>query len=645
LYLLSQLDTLVSKHFVSVALVLRAFRCPLQTPHIALLEGSLTAILSTFTSTFTVSATDIPIEYLLFFTGVAIQKFIDFAQKFFVFVQYWYYVVVDPKQRFAGCWIALAVQLFFFPVVLGAILLSVALGTPIYPLFGIPVFFPASPRTRKQFPGHRSTASTSSLDASYYASVADPVVAAISRDFVNLDAVTCCGDVFVLRHDAQVILVEVMEMHLGQVVLSVKGLELQTTSCHAAEATALDSVLDSTSQFLDSKRGLGAMNQYGFHAAAQVVGRISAEGYASSTSKMDVIIKNPDFLERELPSTIIEVICCLLHKSYSQTGIPAAWITNAPISKSDPSLASVKERTAIPSECANMVAKLTAVQGVSNSTAASRSANKIDVQVSDPFSAVPPPVVRKQSSVEDDGDSDVDDILAWVVKKPAAVRKESSISSLFPSSASALSNAPTTTVLSDGEFIVELLLRAMDFPQCAGSSYAVARAWAGEFPYSQYLEWTKESGNSELAALLKTAFRYAVKIAVDRALMVGPSDLSELTAQMDEFEADWCLGTPGDEEWTRALAAQKSSLFALSSTLEATLCSRQQMQYVVCRMNGELVRAIWASVAMELLWATNDDDERYSIQAHKQFMRNMLVQACDPPLGYPVYASVMSCTN
>jgi len=42
---------------------------------------------------------------------------------------------------------------------------------------------------------------------------------------------------------------------------------------------------------------------------------------------------------------------------------------------------------------------------------------------------------------------------------------------------------------------------------------------------------------------------------------------------------------------------------------------------------------------MDLLYFTNDDDERYSIQAHKVFLRNLIVQAAAPPLGYPVYGS------
>jgi len=38
----------------------------------------------------------------------------------------------------------------------------------------------------------------------------------------------------------------------------------------------------------------------------------------------------------------------------------------------------------------------------------------------------------------------------------------------------------------------------------------------------------------------------------------------------------------------------------------------------------------------------NDDEERYSIQAHKVLLRNLTVQAADPPLGYPIYNQLLS---
>jgi hypothetical protein len=56
-------------------------------------------------------------------------------------------------------------------------------------------------------------------------------------------------------------------------------------------------------------------------------------------------------------------------------------------------------------------------------------------------------------------------------------------------------------------------------------------------------------------------------------------------------------------------------------------------------MRREFVKGIWANLNHELLYLTNEDDERYSIQADKNMIRNITIQLAEPPLGYPVFSS------
>lgn len=56
-------------------------------------------------------------------------------------------------------------------------------------------------------------------------------------------------------------------------------------------------------------------------------------------------------------------------------------------------------------------------------------------------------------------------------------------------------------------------------------------------------------------------------------------------------------------------------------------------------LNRAALEALWADLALELVYLTNDDDERYSIQAHTHVLRNLSIQAAEPPMGYSVYAS------
>jgi hypothetical protein len=67
--------------------------------------------------------------------------------------------------------------------------------------------------------------------------------------------------------------------------------------------------------------------------------------------------------------------------------------------------------------------------------------------------------------------------------------------------------------------------------------------------------------------------------------------------------------------------------------------SFQSIPVNVGKLNSEAVQGQWASLALELLYFTNDDEERYSIQAHPTLLRNITIQAADVPLGYPIYAS------
>ena len=72
---------------------------------------------------------------------------------------------------------------------------------------------------------------------------------------------------------------------------------------------------------------------------------------------------------------------------------------------------------------------------------------------------------------------------------------------------------------------------------------------------------------------------------------------------------------------------------------KSRVLTRQPVMANIGRLNPEVVRSLWASLNLELLYFTNDDEERYSIQAHPTVLRNLTVQAADPPLGYPIYAS------
>ena len=45
-------------------------------------------------------------------------------------------------------------------------------------------------------------------------------------------------------------------------------------------------------------------------------------------------------------------------------------------------------------------------------------------------------------------------------------------------------------------------------------------------------------------------------------------------------------------------------------------------------VDSTIVRSVWNNLRFELLYAANDDDERYSIQTHPDLLRNLWIEAC-----------------
>ena len=53
--------------------------------------------------------------------------------------------------------------------------------------------------------------------------------------------------------------------------------------------------------------------------------------------------------------------------------------------------------------------------------------------------------------------------------------------------------------------------------------------------------------------------------------------------------------------------------------------SVEETQFYLYEFRSEVVRGIWANLNMELLYYTNANDERFSIQAERDILRNILV--------------------
>ena len=195
-----------------------------------------------------------------------------------------------------------------------------------------------------------------------------------------------------------------------------------------------------------------------------------------------------------------------------------------------------------------------------------------------------------------------------------------------------------------------------EFAQTLGPGLVV-RAFAGR---------TQSSLLASVPILLKSvaipAFRSAVKMALDQILLNGDPNVSvqELKDSLIEIDQHWYLGLEDSAAWAQAIRSSVPNLFSMTSSeltnptnqmslnqssrisrqlFRSHLLTLRECSVDVGSLNSQVVRSLWASLNWELLYLTNDDDERYSIQADERLLRNLTVEVADPPLGYAAFAS------
>eukprot|EP00731_Ephydatia_muelleri_P038317 Em0718g2a len=136
-----------------------------------------------------------------------------------------------------------------------------------------------------------------------------------------------------------------------------------------------------------------------------------------------------------------------------------------------------------------------------------------------------------------------------------------------------------------------------------------------------------------------------VKLLYDDASLGEAQDDNEMAKCLESYDDDWFIGSETESKWEEAIRNKKPHLFSLGRDLEKST-------YTAPRANTagdgdehgtaqpRSLHGIWADLSFELFYLTNDDEERYSIQATPQtVLRNLTIQSADPPLGYSVYSS------
>ena len=184
------------------------------------------------------------------------------------------------------------------------------------------------------------------------------------------------------------------------------------------------------------------------------------------------------------------------------------------------------------------------------------------------------------------------------------------------------------------------------------------KVFEGKLNQSVILRLLSDEGSETCHKIIVPAMRYATKLAIDQAVAMLDFDLNlddkkntdMLIDFLEDMDHQWYLGKEDEDGWKESVKNEIPNLFSVGligreitgrpkPTFRSQLLTLRECQVSVGRINSEVIRSLWASLVFELLYLTNDDDERYSIQAEERILRNLSVEAANPPLGYAVYTS------
>ena len=111
----------------------------------------------------------------------------------------------------------------------------------------------------------------------------------------------------------------------------------------------------------------------------------------------------------------------------------------------------------------------------------------------------------------------------------------------------------------------------------------------------------------DLYAMIQSAFRTAVKIAIDQSVL-GELDEEELLFAMEDVLSNWYIGLETSDEWRQSVIKEVPNLFTINCFKSSE--NRQMMLYKsrilnlkdcdvnVGRLNKEVVKSLWASLSL-----------------------------------------------
>lgn len=597
-------------------------------------------------------------------------------------------------------------NIVFSPFVLVLIVISTLLSSPLLPLFTLPLFLVGFPRPLQSWPGTVGTSACLCPDTVYYCQMIPSLTTALQSAMAAGSLGLLPGSHYLGRFQDRVIWIMILECGYTYCCINIKGLELQETSCHTTEARRVDEVFASAFEQEEYTRVCSVNEHFGNVLTPCTV--LPVKIYSDARNILSGIIDSHDNLNEFKGDLIKVLVWILVQHcsrrpsiqdtAYQNEKMGKASLTAPPALNTSPQTESSEDTKSINSE--------TLDDWPDDNVFGDETTIKKGNQEKDQLKAFPgihlPIPGSVESRVVDDhsiGTAPESSLYKAVMLGYPAVDKGKQEDMMhiplmeFSCSQSHLLSLPeewTSSCLPNSkiremsslfpEDWYQFVLRQLDcfhseenasnvvedigkdsvlkdfyihaVMTCCFSLFGIdnmiptpghiLRVYSGVLPWSLALDWLTEK--PELFQLALEAFRYTLKLMIDKASLGPIEDFQELINYLEEYENDWYIGVVSDEKWKEAVLQEKPYLFSLGydsnmGVYTGRVLTLQELLIQLGKLNTEAVRGQWANLAWELLYATNDDEERYSIQAHPLLLRNLTVQAAEPPLGYPIYSS------
>ncbi|XP_058662908.1 pecanex-like protein 4 [Ammospiza caudacuta] len=612
----------------------------------------------------------------------------------------------EKKQRRRSSAALIALNVAFFPVLLALVAVSALLSSPLLPLFTLPVFLVGFPRPLRSWPGPVGGAACVCSDTVYYRQLVPGLAAALQAALAAGGlGLSLPGSHYLCRFQDRLMWILVLEKGFTYCGVNIKGLELQETSCHAAEAHRVDEIFEMAFEHQEHTRILSPNPHFGHILTPCTV--VPVRLYSDARNVLSGIIDSHENL-KHLKDDFVKVLVWMLvqycYKKSKTWESPGSANRNKQESfPENQHSGAVKGCRALREEdsfSVDTVEDWTDDSDIFDFEPGSRARDRKDaghlgltpkvhlsipgstetqsqdfLQEMSPEDKLNRTVVLGLPAVDKGKQPEVlprvefscsySELLSipeeWRTA-PVPSSKVSEMRQRFPEEwyhfvlsqldFFHLQEKPSSllTELMEDKALKELYILGV-LSCCFGlfgldnavpAPRHVFRAYTGGIPWSAGLDWL--TGKPELFQLALKAFRYTFKLMLDKASLGPVENFRELVNYLEGYESDWYIGLVSDLEWQQAVLQEKPYLFSLGhdpsmGIYTGRVLTLQELLVQVGKLNAEAVRGQWANLSWELLYATNDDEERYSIQAHPALLRNLTVQAADPPLGYPVYSS------